>query len=317
MARGQSVRLFLVDGTPGGMITAEIGNWTGHVVAASRSNLDALLARQELSRTGIYILIGENPDNSLEPMVYIGEGDQVKKRLYAHAKSENQSGKDFWNRAIVLTSKDANLTKAHVRYLESRFIALAAQAKRAKLANGTSPETIPLPEADISDMEHFISQAEIILPLLGVNILRSLRTAPARPNTESNTEPTKPEAPVFTMRMRKDNLFARAREVDGEFVVLAGSHARLEWSGVDHAYKRLRIDLEAKGTIGLAADARSSVFKEDQVFSSPSAAAAAVAGRNANGRVEWRVEESDLTYAQWQDSKLDNTSESVQRDPEY
>ncbi|HEV2065310.1 MAG TPA: GIY-YIG nuclease family protein [Thermomicrobiales bacterium] len=148
------------------MITAEIMNWTGHVVAASRSDLDALLKRPELSRTGIYFLIGENPNNPLEPMVYIGEGDLVKTRLYAHAKPENQTGKDFWNRTIVFTSKDANLTKAHARYLESRFIDMAAQAKRAKLDNGTSPETLMLPEADISDMEDFISQAEIILPLL-------------------------------------------------------------------------------------------------------------------------------------------------------
>jgi hypothetical protein len=128
VASGKSVRLFLVDGTPGGMITAEIMNWTGHVIAASRLELDALLKRPEVSRTGIYVLIGENPKNFLEPMVYIGEGDQIKTRLLAHAKPEAQHGKDFWNRAIVFTSKDANLTKAHTRYLESRFIALATQA---------------------------------------------------------------------------------------------------------------------------------------------------------------------------------------------
>ncbi len=31
MSQGRSLRLFLVDGTPKGLLTAEIMNWTGHV----------------------------------------------------------------------------------------------------------------------------------------------------------------------------------------------------------------------------------------------------------------------------------------------
>ena len=80
---------------------------------------------------------------------------------------KKQGGKDFWDRAIVLTSKDANLTKAHARYLESSFIALAQQARRSRLLNGTAPPLLPLPEADVSDMEYFIAQVKIILPVLG------------------------------------------------------------------------------------------------------------------------------------------------------
>src|SRR5882724_5719750 len=53
---GKSIRLYLADGLPGGLLTAEIMNWTGHVVAAPRSDLAALLKRQETARTGIYIL---------------------------------------------------------------------------------------------------------------------------------------------------------------------------------------------------------------------------------------------------------------------
>lgn len=32
MTQGRSIRLFLVDGTPNGLLTAEIMNWTGHVL---------------------------------------------------------------------------------------------------------------------------------------------------------------------------------------------------------------------------------------------------------------------------------------------
>ena len=168
MSVGRSIRVYLVDGTPGGLLTAEIMNWTGHIVAAPRSDLAALLKRPETSRTGVYVLLGDDPETFGGTVAYIGEGDDVGTRLRQHARAEEHGGKDFWDRAIVFTSKDANLTKAHARYLESGFIALAQQARRARLVNGTAPPPLPLPEADVSDMEYFIAQAKIILPVLGV-----------------------------------------------------------------------------------------------------------------------------------------------------
>lgn len=111
MAGGKSVRLFLADGTPGGLVTAEIMNWTGHVTAAPRSDLAHLLSRAEVARTGVYMLLGDDPESPGGVLAYIGEGDDVKKRLYSHARPADQGAKDFWDRAIVLTSKDMNLTK--------------------------------------------------------------------------------------------------------------------------------------------------------------------------------------------------------------
>lgn len=228
---GKSIRLYLADGTPGGLLTAEIMNWTGHVVAAPRSDLAGLLRRPEASRTGIYLLLGDDPDSLGGLLAYIGEGDDVGKRLYQHARAEDQGGKDFWDRAILLTSKDANLTKAHARYLESRFITLAGQARRSRLINGTAPAPLPLPEADVSDMEYFISQAKIVLPVLGVNILRSAATAGnGGAGAVSGLSPA--SSPVFVLHVKKDGITARAREIDGEFTVLEGSCARASWNWV-------------------------------------------------------------------------------------
>lgn len=47
---GKQLKLFLVDGTPGGLTTAEITNWTGHVLTASRSDAAELMRREEASR---------------------------------------------------------------------------------------------------------------------------------------------------------------------------------------------------------------------------------------------------------------------------
>src|ERR1700744_2102267 len=110
VSMGRSIRLYLADGTPGGLLTAEIMNWTGHVVAAPRSDLARLRKRDEASRTGVYVLLGDDPDALGSAMAYIGEGDDVGERLAQHAKPGELGGKDFWDRVIVLTSKDANRT---------------------------------------------------------------------------------------------------------------------------------------------------------------------------------------------------------------
>jgi hypothetical protein len=307
MTLGKQVRLFLADGTPGGLVTAEIMNWTGHVIAAPRSELATLLKRPEVGRTGIYLLLGDDPEAPGNPLAYVGEGDDVGKRLYQHSRD---SAKDFWDRAVVLTNKDMNVTKAHARYLEARFIALAIEAGRARLVNSTAPAPLALSEADVSDMEFFVEQAKIILPVLGVNLLRSTRLlGPVAPGI-----PTKEASPVFSLSV-KGETNATAQEIDGEFIVREGSLGRPEWSYADNAaYKKLRDRLEADGVLVKTLDGKSVRFMRDYVFASPSAAAAVVLGRNSNGRSEWKVEGTKTSYAAWQESLLPPAAPSTPSD---
>src|SRR5207245_7930473 len=93
---------------------------------APRTEFDELLAREELEKAGIYILIGSDPLTNA-PRAYIGEAEIIRDRLKQHKT------KEFWVSAIVFVSKDENLTKAHVRYLESRLLAEAAQVNRFSL----------------------------------------------------------------------------------------------------------------------------------------------------------------------------------------
>ena len=151
---GKTIRIYLVDGTPNGILTAEIINWTGKIIVAPRSELATLARRSEVRKTGVYLLVGSNPDNPLQDKVYVGEGDNVLTRLMSHDRDET---KDFWTKAIIVTSKDENVTKAHGRFLESHLIQLIREAGRALLANGTEPDAIALPESDVSDMQFFWS----------------------------------------------------------------------------------------------------------------------------------------------------------------
>jgi hypothetical protein len=308
MSVGKSVRLFLADGTPGGLLTAEIMNWTGHVVAAPRSDLAQLLKRTEVARTGIYILLGDDPETLGGQLAYIGEGDDVGKRLYQHARSEESEGKDFWDRAIVLTSKDTNLTKAHARYLESRLIALASEANRARLTNSTAPSPITLPEADVSDMEYFIAQAKIVLPVLGVNILRSTTTVPF--DAAAGTQ-VPADSPVFELKLASEGIRATAQEVDGEFTVRVGSTARSAWVGTTGGYEQLRGKLEADATLVPSDGSKTMQFASDHVFASPSAAAAVVLGRSANGRDAWKVPGSRMSFGAWQARLLESATQGA------
>lgn len=111
---GKHIELFLVDGTPGGLTTAEILNWTGQVLSDPRSEMSTLVRRPERSGTCVYLLPG--PDDQGGTRCYIGETDDFKARLRNH-----DANKEFWRKVVVGTSKDANLTKAHGHHLKARL----------------------------------------------------------------------------------------------------------------------------------------------------------------------------------------------------
>lgn len=302
MVPGKQVRLFLTDGMPGGLLTAEIMNWTGQIVAGSRSDLASLLARPEAGKTGVYFLTGVNEADPDDQMLYIGEGDDVSTRLMMHNHGEQEGGKDFWTRALLLTSKDANLTKAHVRYLESRFIQLGKLTDRTTIVNKTAPAILPLPEADISDMEYFISQARIVLPLLGVDAFREV---PRNEVEATDQGGPKASSPVFELNVPSGGGKARAQEIDGEFVVYEGSAVRGQWVGSATGYKKLYDRLQLDGTFEDRGDTR--IFTKPFAFRSPSAAAAIVTGRPANGRTSWVSVDTGQSYAEWQERSVPPT----------
>lgn len=309
MTQGRSIRLFLVDGTPNGLLTAEIMNWTGHVLTGPRSKLAELVQRPECVRTGVYFLVGPDPDDSLRTRVYIGESDDVAQRLKTHNRPEDAGGKDFWERVCLVTSKDQNLTKAHVKYLESKLIGIAASAGCCVLSNGTAHEYAGLPESDRADMAFFLDQIRTVLPVLGFEFLREL-SKPSAPVVADNA-PVVERSPRFRLDIPKFGVTAHAQEIGGEFFVLKGSRTRKKWIGVDGGYQGLFQQLVADGVL-IADGAEHQAFKDDYAFASPSAAAAVVSGRSANGRVVWSVEGTGQTYAAWQDQQLSALQPSME-----
>ena len=300
---GRSVNLFLVDGSASGMRLAEVGLSTIKCVVSPRASLSALGKRAESSKTGVYFLIGPDPDDPNRQRVYIGEGDSIIKRIKAHDKDDN---KEFWTEAVLFISKDENLTKAHVRFLEARFLSLAREAKRVILDNGTAPQDANrLPEAAEAEMEEFMLQAKLLLATLGYNIFQPQQLI-SRNIDAADQDPV----PVFKY---SGTGYAAIMDIDSEnglFVVRENSTARLDEAGaLSQTYKNLRqrlIDDEI-----LVLDDGKYTFSQNYGFTAITAAAQVVSGQTVNGRVAWKTDDN-IAYREWQDSQLPDTDTPIE-----
>ena len=297
---GRTIQLFLVDGKPTGLRKATIHGWTGLLFVSGASAFGALTARDEVDRTGVYILAGPDPERPGGTRAYIGSGNSVAERI-----RQSVLKRGFWETAITVTTSDDDLSKGHAEYLEARLIEMAAGAGRVVLDNGTHPDFARrrLPEADVANMEQFLANLRIVLPVIGLDMLKpqpKAVTETAQPVEERTTGEVQ-----FEMR-HKSGVRATAVEEDGEFIVLEGSEALTDTSYVQQTYGALKDKLVAEGVL-VRQDVPPGTgrlrFARPWSFSSPSAAAAVVLDRNSNGRLEWKVKEASLSYHDWQQAQ--------------
>lgn len=264
-----TIKIFLAHGDPKRLRTAELSNWTGKAVAGPRSEFDSVLAREESPNSGIYFLTGNDPDTG-KPAVYIGEAESIKDRVKNHLE------KDFWNHIVFFISKDENLTKAHIRYLEGRLIVQAKQAGRSLLMNSQGSGS-KLPESDREDMEVFLEKMHQLLPALGVEVLVPTVAAPE----------TASEQELLNCEIKW--LKATGHLTPNGIVVLSGSQAVLSERDSSHKYPwvlSLRDRLKEDDSLITSSDHL--LFTKDVEFPSPSAAAAVVHGGTANGLTAWK-----------------------------
>jgi len=264
-----TIKIFLPHGDPKRLRTAELSNWTGKAVAGPRSEFDSVLAREESSNSGVYFLTGNDPETG-KLAVYIGEAESIRDRVKAHLE------KDFWNHIVFFISKDENLTKAHIRYLEGQLIEHAKKAGRAILKNNQGSGS-KLPESDREDMEVFLEKMLQLLPALGIEVLVPAVSETAAPKN----------ADLLTCEIK--GLKATGYLTPNGIAVLKGSQAVLTVRESSHKYPwavSLRERLKEDGS--LVVDGDRLVFAKDVEFSSPSAAAAVVHGGQANGLTAWK-----------------------------
>ena len=188
--------------------------------------------------------------------------------------------------------------------VQSRLIDLTKLAERANLANSNEPSKKTLPESETADMEFFLEQIQLLLPVIGMDFVR------ARPMlaTQHDKAPSStPEGAGLELQFsnKKYNYSANAIEMDGEITVLAGSQAigqKAEFAM--NSCAPLREQLIKDGRLKPLNNGDLLVFAEDVTFVSPSAAASVIANHNMNGRTAWRLKATGETLKEWQDAQV-------------
>ena len=159
-----TIRIFIPDGNPASIKVIDKMNWTGIGLEVARDSWHTHRNRDEFNQAGIYILIGQDEDSDL-PVVYIGQGDGVRSRIDAHHKN-----KMFWDKALVFTSSNGGLNRAHITWLEWALINKASEFERCKLDNKDSPKEPVLTEYEKADTNEFLREIISVLPLVDVKV---------------------------------------------------------------------------------------------------------------------------------------------------
>ena len=264
-----TIRLFLVHGDPKRLRIAELSNWIGKAVSGPRTEFEGVVAREESRSSGIYFLTGTDPESG-RPAIYIGEAECIRDRI------RNHNDKDFWNQVTFFISKDENLTKAHIRYLEGKLIEQGKSAGRAVVTNGQASGS-KLPESDRGEMEVFLEKINQLLPVLGIDLLV--------PMAGSTTDAPTSKLLYCEIKGLKATGFRSANgflvKKDSEAVAAERpSSEKWPWT------RNLRQKLKDDGVLGYTSDRL--VFLKDIEFASPSAAAAIIHGGHANGLTAWK-----------------------------
>lgn len=268
MKFGKTIKIFLIDGDPNGRMSCELSNWSGKAYKIPRIKIKDCTDRNDLTSTGVYLLFGK--DDYGKDQVYIGEAESILKRL-----NQQLTSKDFWNEAIIFISKDENLNKAHIKYLENRLHEIAKFANRYKVDNSIIPTQSSISESDRAEMEEFIEYIKMLVNTLGHKVFDEKRE--------------------FKPKQKHEIFFINAaRGADGQgeptsegFVVFKYSKAAFTVvNSMTPNIINYRQKLIDEGV--LVSKGEYYEFSEDYIFSSPSTAAVIVMGRNANGLIEWK-----------------------------
>lgn len=308
MAFGKSIRIYLKDGSVTGIKFGEVVNQTIKAISCPRSRVSELANDTDCKRPGVYFLFGLDEETG-EQKAYMGEAENVYDRLQSHI-----ANKDFWNEVIIIVSKDENLTKSHVRHLESRLIQIATSIKRYKIDNYNQTQLSSLPPADRDAMEEFLTYVKLLIGVFGHKLLEEKLEPVKRVIEQPGIHSPESEEVVFNnstleLFLSSNGLTAKSIQTNEGIVVLKDSESAKESSvGLSLGYKDLRERLIQTEKLKLIDNKL--IFQDNVVFDSPSQAGATIVGYNVNGRLLWK-DASGKTLKEIEETKLQvNTANS-------
>ena len=262
--RGRTISIYMPDANPRGIKICDTKNGIVKAIFIPRNKLADAVKRQELQDPGIYFLIGE-PNEIRKPRIYIGEAEVLITRIKQHNTS-----KDFWNSVICFVSEKKNINKAHIKYLENYSCSQAKKINKCELENNTNPTQSSLTEQDQDFAMSFFDDLKLLIATLGFPIFE---------------ESKKDQSKIYICKGK--DAYAIGEYTEDGFLVFKNSKANLEESKTAGTWVTgMRKNLIEKGI--LKQDGSVLIFTEDYLFNSPSASAAVILARRANGWTEWK-----------------------------
>ncbi len=272
MSYWKTITTYLVDWSPTWIKTVELSNWIWKAIIIPRARLKDVKQRQEVLQPAIYFLFWK--DENWNDLAYIWEAENLINRIWNH-----DTNKDFWELVIWFISKDNNLTKADVKYLEANAIERAKKANRYILQNWVEPIPNNLPEYQISTMDEFLDNIDLLISSIWYPILKEIKIN-------------------FEDKNNDDNLYIiKARWANWKWILTDEWFIVLKWSYwpkvlVDSMIKnkwyafRNRPILIQKWI--MKEEWENIVFLKDYVFNSPSASSDILVWRSTNGWLLWK-----------------------------
>lgn len=267
MNRPQTIQIYLPFSDPRGFRQAEITTRTVRAFEIPRTELANFTQFQEAEQPGIYFLFGQTTDG--DPMCYIGESDNVRKRLTDH-----DAKKDFWTRAVVAVSLTNTWTKAHIRYLENQAILRAKQAATYTFDNTQVGFAASIPAPLKADCDEFFDTIQVLVSTLGYPVME----VPAASETTAKSE---------RFYLRKAGVEAVGTYDAKGMTVFAGSTVRPAKEGRRHTRTQVGAQKRLLGQ-GVLQEADGLYrFLKNHTFATPSGASSTVMGSASNGWDDW------------------------------
>lgn len=158
-AKAKTISLLLEDGTLKGVMCIEDSSWnSGELYSAPRESIDELMSSDACKKFGVYLLLSEE-------MVYVGQSMDLATRIKQHL-----TGKDWWQRAIVLTTKDDSLNRSDIDYLESVLIDKANENNKLDCDNKKKGNPQKVTRFRKVELEQYLEEAFLLMELIGVSV---------------------------------------------------------------------------------------------------------------------------------------------------
>lgn len=171
MGNGKNITIFFDDGTPDGIITANLPNLNGIYIKIPRTDSQDR-EYGELDMADVYFLLFTDTEDG-QDAVSIGGAANLRKRISQYLQ-DYRSGKEsfYWQNVIVFAGSELNNTL--IRYLEHHLTVRARAARRYRVLTKNTYSSSVIKRHEKAAMEEFMKNIDIILSALNYRILEPL-----------------------------------------------------------------------------------------------------------------------------------------------